>query len=73
MLASTIRETSTLPDSIKESVEESGSLDVNLISTSSFPFPSTNNSSLSSVSNLPLSVEKDIERDSISLMVPFFV
>ena len=62
--------TSTLFDSIKESVEERERVDVSLISISFFPFPSTNNSSLSSVSNEPSSVAKERQMESISLIVP---
>ena len=62
--------TSTLFDSIKESVEERERVDVSLISISFFPFPSTNNSSLSSVSNEPSSVAKERQIESISLIVP---
>lgn len=62
--------TSTLFDSIKESVEERERVDVSLISISFFPFPSTNNSSLPSVSNEPSSVAKERQMESISLIVP---
>ena len=70
---SALRVTSTLFDSIKESVEERERVDVSLISISSFRFPSTNNSSLFSVSNEPSSIEKTRQMDSISLIVPLFV
>ena len=70
---SALRVTSTLSDSIKESVEERERVDVSLISISSFRFPSTNNSSLFSVSNEPSSIEKTRQMDSISLIVPLFV
>lgn len=70
---SALRVTSTLFDSIKESVEERERVDVSLISISSFRFPSTNNSSLFSVSNEPSSIEKTRQMDSISLIALRFV
>ena len=70
---SALRVTSTLSDSIKESVEERERVYVRLVSISSFRYTYTNKSSLFSVSNEPSSIEKTRQMDSISLIVPLFV